>query len=113
MEAKACAGGPVVIVGGGNSAGQAAIYLARTCTDVRIVIRSESLASSMSRYLIDQIERHPHIHISPRTEVTALIGDQKLEGVNLSLNPPKNKAFEAYGPLSIREKCLPTWESGV
>src|SRR5580658_10231346 len=75
MEAKACAGGPVLIVGGGNSAGQAAVYLARTCTDVRIAIRRESLVSSMSRYLIDQIDRHPGVVVLPRTEVTALVGE--------------------------------------
>jgi thioredoxin reductase (NADPH) len=86
MEAKACLGEPVVIVGGGNSAGQAAIYLARTCTDVHMVVRGASLASTMSRYLIDQIERNPHIHVSPRTEVTSLIGEQKLEGVDLRSN---------------------------
>jgi thioredoxin reductase (NADPH) len=86
MEAQACVGGPVVVVGGGNSAGQAALYLARSCTDVRIVIRGESLANSMSRYLIDQIARHPTIEISLRTEVTGLVGDQKLEGVKLRDN---------------------------
>jgi thioredoxin reductase (NADPH) len=86
MEAKACAGGPVVIVGGGNSAGQAALYLARTSTDVRIVIRADSLATSMSRYLIDQIEQHPHIRVSPGTEVTGLVGEDKLEGVDLRDN---------------------------
>ncbi len=86
MEAKACAGGPVVVVGGGNSAGQAALYLARSCTDVHIVIRGQSLASSMSRYLIDEIERHPEIHVSSRTEVTGLVGEQKLEGVGLRNN---------------------------
>jgi len=86
MEAKACGGGAVVIVGGGNSAGQAALYLARTCSTVRIVIRGPSLASSMSRYLIDQIERHPQIHVWPRTEVTSLVGEQKLEGVALRSN---------------------------
>jgi thioredoxin reductase (NADPH) len=86
MEAKACSGGPVVVVGGGNSAGQAALYLARTCTDVRIVIRSQSLAHSMSRYLIDQIERDAQIQVIPRTEVTALLGERKLEGVALVNN---------------------------
>ena len=86
MEAKACSGGPVVVVGGGNSAGQAALYLSRTCTDVHIVIRGQSLASSMSRYLIDEIERHPEIHVSSRTEVTGLVGEQKLEGVGLRNN---------------------------
>jgi thioredoxin reductase (NADPH) len=85
-EAKACSGGPVVIVGGGNSAGQAALYLARSCTEVRIVMRSESLARSMSRYFIDQIERHPHIRLWSRTEVTGLVGEQKLSGVNLRDN---------------------------
>jgi thioredoxin reductase (NADPH) len=83
MEAKACSGGPVAIVGGGNSAGQAALYLARTCVDVRIVIRGGSLQSSMSRYLIEQIERHPRIHVLPKSEVTGLLGDQQLNGVEL------------------------------
>jgi thioredoxin reductase (NADPH) len=86
MEAKACAGGPVLIVGGGNSAGQAALYLARTCSDVRIAIRGVSLAHSMSRYLIDQIDRHPSVLALPRTEVTSLIGEQRLEGVELRNN---------------------------
>jgi thioredoxin reductase (NADPH) len=86
MEAKACMGGPVLIVGGGNSAGQAALYLAHTCADVRIAIRGESLASSMSRYLIDEIERHPRVVVFPRTEVTALVGEGHLEGVELRNN---------------------------
>ena len=86
MEANACMGGPVLIVGGGNSAGQAALYLARSCAGVRIVIRGESLASSMSRYLIDQIERHPNIVVMPRTEVTALVGEEGLKSVELRNN---------------------------
>src|SRR5262249_37389960 len=52
-EAQACEGGPVVIVGGGNSAGQAAMFLSKSCARVQIVIRGADLASSMSRYLID------------------------------------------------------------
>lgn len=86
MEANACAGGPVLVVGGGNSAGQAALYLARTCTEVRIAIRGESLATSMLRYLIDQVERHPHVDVLPRSEVTGLVGEQRLEGVELRDN---------------------------
>jgi thioredoxin reductase (NADPH) len=84
MEAQACAGGPVVIVGGGNSAGQAALFLAHACVSVQIVIRGESLASSMSRYLIDQIERAPRIRVVARTEVVALVGEVRLEAVDLS-----------------------------
>jgi thioredoxin reductase (NADPH) len=86
MEAEACAGGPVVVVGGGNSAGQAALFLAGTCTEVHIVIRAEALKISMSRYLIDQIEGHPQIRLLPRTEVVGLVGDQGLEGVQLRDN---------------------------
>jgi thioredoxin reductase (NADPH) len=86
MEAKACTGGPVLIVGGGNSAGQAALYLARTCSDVRIAIRGDSLASSMSRYPIDQIERDPRVLVLTGTEVSSLVGDETLEGVELRDN---------------------------
>jgi thioredoxin reductase (NADPH) len=83
MEAQACGDKAVVVVGGGNSAGQAALFLARTCVEVHILIRRDSLASTMSRYLIDQIERHPQIQVSPHTEVCGLIGDSMLEGVEV------------------------------
>ena len=86
MEAQACAGGPVVVVGGGNSAGQAALFLARTCTHVQLLIRGETLASSMSRYLIDQIGRDPHITVSNHTEVVALLGEEVLRSVGLRDN---------------------------
>jgi thioredoxin reductase (NADPH) len=83
MEAQACGDGPVVIVGGGNSAGQAALFLGSTCTKVSIAIRGPSLDTSMSRYLIDQIERMPHIEVLPHTQVTTLIGENELESVEL------------------------------
>jgi thioredoxin reductase (NADPH) len=86
MEAKACTPDPVVIVGGGNSAGQAALFLARSCTHVQIAIRGAALASSMSRYLIDQIERDSRITVAPHTEVVGLVGEQRLEGVTLRDN---------------------------
>lgn len=86
MEAEACSERPVVIVGGGNSAGQAALFLTRTCTEVHVVIRGESLATSMSRYLIDQIERHPQIQVLRKTEITGLVGEERLEGVNMRDN---------------------------
>ncbi len=83
MEAQACSGGPAVIVGGGNSAGQAALFLARACSEVLIAIRGEALAHTMSRYLLDEIAHDPSITVATRTEVVGLIGDGRLEGVTL------------------------------
>ena len=86
MEALACAGKPVVIVGGGNSAGQAALFLARSCAHVQLVIRGESLAVSMSRYLIDQIERTEVVTVTSSTEVVGLLGEEDLRAVTLRDN---------------------------
>jgi len=83
MEAQACGADPVAIVGGGNSAGQAALFLSRSCAEVHVIIRGDTLQTSMSRYLIDQIERNPRIIVTPRTQVTALHGKDQLEGVEL------------------------------
>ena len=65
------------------STATAALFLTRSCRQVHIIIRGESLANSMSRYLIDEIERNPRITVRPRTQVTALIGDDELDGVEL------------------------------
>jgi thioredoxin reductase (NADPH) len=110
MEAQMCSGDRVAIVGGGNSAGQAALFLARTCTSVRIVNRSDSLVTSMSRYLIDQIERHPQIQVSPRTEVIALVGTEHLEGVELRNNDSKEVSVEAIGGLFVFIGARPSTE---
>jgi thioredoxin reductase (NADPH) len=83
MEAQACRASPVAIVGGGNSAGQAALFLSRTSARVHVIIRGEALATSMSRYLIDQIERDQRITVMPSTQVTALLGNGELEGIEL------------------------------
>jgi thioredoxin reductase (NADPH) len=82
-EAQACGTGPVAIVGGGNSAGQAALFLSRSSAQVHVIIRGEALSTSMSRYLIARIERNPRIVVWPRTQVTALIGTDQLEGVRI------------------------------
>ena len=63
--------------------GQAALFLSRSSAEVHIIIRGETLDTSMSRYLIDQIERDPRISVTPRTQVTALLGTDQLEGVQL------------------------------
>jgi thioredoxin reductase (NADPH) len=86
-EAQACAGDAVVVVGGGNSAGQAALFLSRYAARVHLVARSQDLARSMSWYLIDQIKRHGQISTHTRTEVSALLGEPALDGVELRDNP--------------------------
>jgi thioredoxin reductase (NADPH) len=101
MEANACGGGSVMVVGGGNSAGQAALYLARTCGEVIITIRRESLASSMSRYLIAEIERSPRIRVLPHRDVVALVGEKRLEGVALRENQSQSTSVEAICGLFL------------
>ncbi|MCU0310827.1 MAG: FAD-dependent oxidoreductase [Acidimicrobiales bacterium] len=83
LEAQACASEPVVVVGGGNSAGQAAVFLAQRGSEVTICIRRDGLEESMSRYLIDRIEHAPNITLAPRTEVVGLHGDERLTSVTL------------------------------
>ncbi len=75
LEAKLCAGQEVALVGAGNSAGQAAVYLASQVKKVWMIVRGESLAATMSRYLIDRIESTPNIEVVVRTEVVDLEGD--------------------------------------
>lgn len=81
IEAQMCLDQPVVIVGGGNSAGQAAIFLSRSAQHVHIVVRAEGLASSMSRYLIRRIEDTPTITLHAHTEVAELNGQDRLESI--------------------------------
>jgi thioredoxin reductase (NADPH) len=81
MEAQLCAGEEVIVVGGGNSAGQAAVFLARTARRVHMLVRSSGLAESMSRYLIRRIEDNPAIVLRTHTELVALGGTRHLEGV--------------------------------
>jgi thioredoxin reductase (NADPH) len=80
LEAKMCAGAEVVLVGGGNSAGQAAVFIAEHAAKVFILIRGPGLAASMSRYLIDRIDATPNIELRPHTELKQLHGD-RLDGL--------------------------------
>jgi thioredoxin reductase (NADPH) len=81
LEAKLCGGEDIVVVGGGNSAGQAAVFLASGCRHVHILVRSDGLADSMSRYLIRRIEESPNITLHSRTQLTALEGNGRLERI--------------------------------
>jgi thioredoxin reductase (NADPH) len=80
-EARRCGSGEAIVVGGGNSAGQAAVFLAGTCRMVHLLIRSTGLADTMSQYLIRRIEEMPNITLHVRTEITALQGDDQLSRV--------------------------------
>ena len=71
-----------MVVGGGNSAGQAAVFLAQTARRVQILVRSEGLGDSMSRYLIRRIEEHPAIELRTHAEIVALEGADRLERVH-------------------------------
>jgi thioredoxin reductase (NADPH) len=77
IEAKMCAGEEVVLVGGGNSAGQAAVYLSAHASKVWMLVRGPGLAASMSKYLIDRIAATPNIELLTRTEVTGLSGSRQ------------------------------------
>jgi thioredoxin reductase (NADPH) len=81
MEAQLCRGEEVIVVGGGNSAGQAAVFLAQTAKHVHVLVRSRGLSESMSRYLIRRIELNPAITLRTFTQIEALEGAAHLERV--------------------------------
>jgi thioredoxin reductase (NADPH) len=81
MEAQLCAGEEAIVVGGGNSAGQAAVFLAQTAARVHLVVRAGGLEATMSRYLIRRIEDNPAIALHVRTELIGLEGTGHLERV--------------------------------
>jgi thioredoxin reductase (NADPH) len=80
-EAQLCYGDPVLIVGGGNSAGQAAMFMSRGAASCRLMIRGDDLGKSMSRYLIDELERREQVELLTHSEVVELKGEDGLEAV--------------------------------
>ncbi|MGA2009852.1 MAG: FAD-dependent oxidoreductase [Solirubrobacteraceae bacterium] len=82
-DAERCRGEDVIVVGGGNSAGQAASHLASRARSVRVVVRGAALKSTMSQYLVDRIERSPRIEVMTETEVSAVHGSGTVESVTL------------------------------
>lgn len=81
LESQLCGGKDVIVVGGGNSAGQAAVFLAQTARHVYMIVRADGLAETMSRYLIRRIEESPNIELLTTTEIVSLAGDEQLETV--------------------------------
>lgn len=85
-EASLCQADPVAVVGGGNSAGQAALFLANHASRVHLLVRGSDLNADMSRYLVDQVERHPKIEVLLHTEVQGVSGEEKLEWLTVEDN---------------------------
>jgi len=110
LESQLCKDEEVVVVGGGNSAGQAAVFLAQTAKHVHVFVRSKGLDQTMSRYLIRRIEQHPAITLHARTEIVKLEGDVHLERVEWRNNEtgtvdsrPIRHAFMMTGAVPCTE----------
>ncbi|MYS20957.1 FAD-dependent oxidoreductase [Streptomyces sp. SID4948] len=98
-EARTCRLDPVAVVGGGNSAGQAALFMARESPAVHLLVRGGDLGHSMSRYLIDRIERHPRIHVRLHTEVREVTGEDSVESVVVEDN--RNRAQQVLAARAL------------
>jgi thioredoxin reductase (NADPH) len=103
MEAQLCGGEEVIVVGGGNAAGQAAIFLAQSTKRVHMLVRSNGLEDNMSRYLIRRIEDTPSIVVHSHTEIAKLEGGDHLESVHW-----RNNQTEQYEEHKIRHVFLMT-----
>jgi thioredoxin reductase (NADPH) len=106
-EAIACKGETVYVVGGANSAGQAAINFSGYAEKVVMIIRRESLAATMSQYLIDQIKKTPNIEVWPQTHVAEVHGDQHLEEISIYCSTTKNTDRVPAKSLFIYIGALP------
>ena len=114
IEAQLCKDEEVIVVGGGNSAGQAAVFLAESAKHVFVVVRSDGLADTMSRYLIRRIEETPNITVLPHTEIVALDGAEHLGRVSWR-NGQSGKTIEkSIAHLFVMTGAIPntTWLEG-
>ena len=114
LEAQLCTDEEVIVVGGGNSAGQAAVYLADVSRHVHILVRSAGLADSMSRYLIRRIEETPNITLRVRTSLTALDGTDRLERVTWRNAADDTEATHDIGHVFLMTGAVPNtrWLQG-
>jgi thioredoxin reductase (NADPH) len=122
VEANMCAGDPVLIVGGGNSAGQAAIFMSQHAGSCRLLIRGGDLGKSMSRYLVDEIERRDEIEVMTYTQIVELHGETSLESAVVVDNRsgeraelPVKAAFVFIGAspnTGWLDRCVATDENG-
>jgi thioredoxin reductase (NADPH) len=110
VEKKLCGEDEVIVVGGGNSAGQASVFMANSGRRVHLVVRAGGLAASMSRYLIRRIEDSPHITLHANTEITALEGKGHLEKVTWRTGPNGNPETHDIRHLFLMTGAVPNTE---
>lgn len=115
MEARYCRGGPVIVVGGGNSAGQAAMFLSRSASHVHLLVRGASLALSMSDYLLSRLQTEPKVTIHLNSSATELHGDSTLEGVTVKNAVSGQSTRIAAGGLFLMVGARPNtdWLRGL
>jgi thioredoxin reductase (NADPH) len=114
MEAQLCGGEEVIVIGGGNSAGQAAVFLAQNVAAVKMLVRSSSLSQTMSRYLVQRIEENPLIQLCYSSEVTSLAGGDHLERVSWRNNDSGEVTTESIRHVFVMAGAAPQtqWLSG-
>ena len=114
LESQLCSGEEVVVVGGGNSAGQAAVFLSQTARRVYVLVRSNGLAKSMSRYLVRRVEESPNIELRTDTEVIALSGNDHLEAMEWRNNKTTKVKKHKIGALFSMIGAVPNsaWVDG-
>ncbi|MFP2926819.1 FAD-dependent oxidoreductase [Pyxidicoccus sp. 3LG] len=110
MESHLCTGEEVIVVGGGNSAGQAAVYLSRTVAHVHMLVRAGGLAATMSDYLVQRIQSSPRITLYTRTEITALEGDALLREVTWVHRPTGKRTTHRIGNVFVMIGAEPNTE---
>ena len=114
IESQLCQNEDVIVVGGGNSAGQAAVYLSQFARKVYMLVRAEGLAESMSRYLIQRITENPAIELHYKTEITALDGDTQLRRVTWIDRKTGDSSVHEIGHVFIMTGASPrtNWLEG-
>jgi thioredoxin reductase (NADPH) len=110
MEAQLCIGEEVVVVGGGNSAGQATMFLSRTVSHVHVLVRGAGLAATMSDYLVQRIDTSPRITVHPYSEITALAGDTLLRQVTWTNRRTGESVAKPIGSLFVMIGAEPNTE---
>ena len=114
MEAQLCEGEEVIVIGGGNSAGQAAVFLAERARRVHVLVRSSGLAATMSRYLVRRMEDHPAIELHPYTQLVGLEGETHLERVRWRNSELTTEETRAIRHVFVMAGAAPatSWISG-